>query len=63
MTKWTGVSVRMTEAKVKAFEDRCKLYDKSRSEMLKEMVNAFLEGRLKINLKNSTKEANEELYQ
>lgn len=60
--EWTGIAVRLGHKTIRAFDERSELHGKSRSEMLRELVTAFTEGRIAIRQKPSTQKANEELY-
>ena len=60
--KWKGLAVRTDDATVRAFDARAELHGKRRSDMLKELVTAFIEGRLIISQPTKTKKANEGLY-
>lgn len=58
-----GIRVRLSEALVEEFDRKASLHQKGRSQMLRELIKAFTEDRLKIQLTDEEKQAQEATYE
>jgi hypothetical protein len=54
--------VRLDQKTIRSFDERAELHGKKRSVMLRELIVAFIEGRVTIRQKPATAKANEDLY-
>lgn len=63
MTKFSGLTTRMSPDRIELFEQRARLHRKTKSAMLRELADAFIEGRVTITLRDVDSKIHEDMYQ